>query len=111
MMAFFWPFLIIVFGLWLVSYYPIFIGLPAALISSYAMQMAVQKLLQWGPSNMRSIHHSVSTINGLEKLKLTAFSPSWPASLPPLCSGSACGLSQLSFQVSILSAQASTKRF
>ncbi|KAF2995074.1 palmitoyltransferase akr1 [Curvularia kusanoi] len=56
--TFFWPFLILIVGLWLVSYYPVFLGVPLALITSYAMQMGVQKLLQWGPSNMRNIHHS-----------------------------------------------------
>ncbi|KAJ4407059.1 palmitoyltransferase akr1 [Didymella pomorum] len=55
---FFWPFAILLLGLWLVSYYPVFVGVPLALISSYIMQMAAQKLLQWGPSNMRNIHHS-----------------------------------------------------
>ncbi|KAF3043680.1 Palmitoyltransferase zdhhc13 [Didymella heteroderae] len=55
---FFWPFAILLLGLWLVSYYPVFVGVPLALISSYVMQMAAQKLLQWGPSNMRNIHHS-----------------------------------------------------
>lgn len=105
--TFFWPFLIIVFGLWLVSYYPVFIGLPLALISSYAMQMAVQKLLQWGPSNMRSIHHSVSATNGLGKQKLTASSPSWLVSLQALCFGSECGTSQPSFQVNTVYSQAS----
>ncbi|KAF2623633.1 hypothetical protein BU25DRAFT_442384 [Macroventuria anomochaeta] len=56
--VFFWPFAILLVGLWLVSYYPVFVGVPLALIGSYVMQMAAQKLLQWGPSNMRNIHHS-----------------------------------------------------
>jgi len=58
---FFWPFAILLLALWLVSYYPVFVGVPLSLIGSYIMQMAAQKLLQWGPSNMRNIHHSVST--------------------------------------------------
>ncbi|KAL6710911.1 palmitoyltransferase akr1 [Coniothyrium glycines] len=55
---FFWPFAIIFVGLFLISHYPAFIGIPLALIIPYFMQMAAMKLLQWGPSNMRSIHHT-----------------------------------------------------
>ncbi|KAJ4363025.1 palmitoyltransferase akr1 [Neocucurbitaria cava] len=58
---FFWPFAIIFIGLFLMSHYPAFVGIPAALIVSYLMQWAAQKLLAWGPSNMRSIHHSVGS--------------------------------------------------
>jgi palmitoyltransferase ZDHHC13/17 len=57
---FFWPFLIILIALFLVSHYPAYIGIPLALVSSYLLQWAAQKLLKWGPSNMRSIHHTVS---------------------------------------------------
>ncbi|KAF2124991.1 hypothetical protein P153DRAFT_300548 [Dothidotthia symphoricarpi CBS 119687] len=55
---FFWPFAILFTSLFLVAYYPIFVGLPASFIVSYLMQLAAMKLLQWGPSNMRSIHHT-----------------------------------------------------
>lgn len=57
---FLWPFLIILIALFLLSHYPAFIGIPSALIVSYIMQWAAQKLLQWAPSNMRSMHHTVS---------------------------------------------------
>lgn len=55
---FFWPFAIIFIALFSISHYPAFIGIPAALIISYLMQWAAQKLLRWAPSNMRSMHHT-----------------------------------------------------
>lgn len=57
---FFLPFVILFQALFLASHYPAFIGIPAALIVAYVVQMGAQKLLHWGPPNMRSIHHSVS---------------------------------------------------
>ncbi|KAH9868883.1 hypothetical protein J1614_007958 [Plenodomus biglobosus] len=56
--TFFLPFAIVFQALFLVSHYPAFVGIPAALIVAYVMQLGAHKLLQWGPSNMRSIHHS-----------------------------------------------------
>jgi hypothetical protein len=56
---FFWPFAIIFLGLFLISYYPAYVGIPAALIVTYIMQFSAQKLLVWAPSNMRTIHHTV----------------------------------------------------
>lgn len=64
---FFWPFAIIFTALFLLSHYPTFIGIPLALIIPYFMQWAAQKLLQWGPSNMRSIHHTVSICVGTKR--------------------------------------------
>ena len=61
---FFWPFLILFFALSLVSHYPVFAGVPFAVILAYLMQLAAQKLLRWGPSNMKSIHHTVSACLG-----------------------------------------------
>ncbi|KAF1832528.1 hypothetical protein BDW02DRAFT_502747 [Decorospora gaudefroyi] len=55
---FFWPFAILFVALFLVSHYPVFIGMPLALILSYLMQLGAQKLLRWAPSNMRTIHHT-----------------------------------------------------
>jgi hypothetical protein len=89
---FFWPFAILLLGLWLVSYYPVFVGVPLALISSYVMQMAAQKLLQWGPSNMRNIHHSVSLAVDWNAPVLTLSSRFLLASLQALCSGLACAI-------------------
>lgn len=59
---FLWPFAILFQALFLVSHYPAFVGIPGALIIAYVMQLGAQKLLQWGPSDMRSIHHSVSLL-------------------------------------------------
>lgn len=58
---FFWPFAIIFAALFMISSYPAFVGIPLALIVPYCMQWGAMKLLLWGPSNMRSIHHSVSS--------------------------------------------------
>jgi hypothetical protein len=58
-LMFFWPFVIILNALYLISHFPAFVGIPAALITSYLMQWAVQKLLVWAPPNMRTIHHTV----------------------------------------------------
>ncbi|KAF2259862.1 palmitoyltransferas-like protein akr1 [Lojkania enalia] len=55
---FFLPFLIVFNGVYLLSHYPIYISAPLTIAASYGLQWAAQKLLQWGPSNMRSIHHS-----------------------------------------------------
>jgi hypothetical protein len=99
---FFWPFVILLLALGLVSYYPVFIGVPLALIVSYIMQMAAQKLLQWGPSNMRNIHHSVSLTTTWHMWILSLPSLSSLVSLPALCSGSECVTSQQSCQVSLL---------
>ena len=100
---FLWPFAILLLGLWLVSYYPVFVGVPLALIASYIMQLAAQKLLQWGPPNMRNIHHSVSLIIPQFLSTLTVSSPSWPVSLQALCSGLECAISRPSCQVMLLS--------
>jgi hypothetical protein len=72
---FFWPFAIILNALFLLSYFPSFIGIPAALISSYLMQWAAQKLLMWAPSNMRSIHHTVSVAVSKSLDRADNFSP------------------------------------
>jgi hypothetical protein len=60
--VFFWPFAILFVALFLVSHYPAFVGIPAALIVSYGMQWMAQRLLAWAPSNMRTIHHTVSLV-------------------------------------------------
>jgi hypothetical protein len=74
---FFWPFAILFVALFLVSHLPAFIGIPLALIAAYLMQWGAQKLLRWGPSNMRSIHHTVSRMFKISCLvadQLSAFS-------------------------------------
>lgn len=85
---FFWPSAILFVALFLVSHYPAFVGIPMALIVSYLMQWGAQKLLQWGPSNMRSIHHTVSDFGKhFESVADRPQSPSWPVFLLAHCSG------------------------
>jgi palmitoyltransferase ZDHHC13/17 len=61
--VFFWPWLIILVALYLCSHYPVYIGLPLAAGVAWAMQWAAQKLLEWAPANLRSIHHTVSVLD------------------------------------------------
>jgi hypothetical protein len=58
---FFWPFLIIFISLYLISYYPAYIGFPVTLAVAWGLQWLAQKLLRWAPSNMKGLHHSVSS--------------------------------------------------
>ncbi|KAL1592301.1 palmitoyltransferase akr1 [Paraconiothyrium brasiliense] len=55
---FFWPFLIILVALYLISQYPVYVGLPLAFGIAYGMQWVAQKLLGWAPANMRNIQHT-----------------------------------------------------
>ncbi|KAF2019413.1 hypothetical protein BU24DRAFT_386296 [Aaosphaeria arxii CBS 175.79] len=55
---FFLPFLIILICIYLLASFPIYLGLPLALIISYGLHYVAQYLLQWAPSNMRSIDHT-----------------------------------------------------
>lgn len=55
---FFWPFLIILAAVYLLSHYPVYIGIPLVLAISYGLQWVAQQLLRWAPSNLRSIHHT-----------------------------------------------------
>lgn len=60
---FFWPFLIILFSMYLISHNPVYVGIPVAFGVAYGMQWCAQKLLGWAPANMRSIHHTVGTVH------------------------------------------------
>ncbi|KAF2475727.1 uncharacterized protein BDR25DRAFT_322214 [Lindgomyces ingoldianus] len=55
---FFWPFLLILLSIFILSYYPIYIAVPIALVLAYGLQWIAQKLLRWAPSNMKSMHHT-----------------------------------------------------
>ncbi|KAF2637453.1 palmitoyltransferas-like protein akr1 [Massarina eburnea CBS 473.64] len=55
---YFWPFLIIFFAVFLLSHYPLLVGIPLAGAIAFGMQWVAQKLLRWAPSNMRSVHHT-----------------------------------------------------
>ncbi|KAF9734413.1 hypothetical protein PMIN06_009966 [Paraphaeosphaeria minitans] len=55
---FFWPFLILLFALYLISSYSVYVGLPLAFGVAYGMQWGAKKLLRWAPANMRNIQHT-----------------------------------------------------
>lgn len=59
---YFWPILIILFAVYLLSHFPIYIGLPLAAVVAFGMQTAAQKLLAWAPANMRSLQHTVGCV-------------------------------------------------
>ena len=57
---FFLPFFIVLQAVYLISHYPVYVGIPLAFAIAYGFQWAAQYLLRWAPSNMRNIHHTVS---------------------------------------------------
>ncbi|KAJ5591738.1 uncharacterized protein N7459_002107, partial [Penicillium hispanicum] len=50
---FLWPFLTILIAIWMVSYLPIFLGVPLTLATLFGMQWAAQQLANRGPSEYR----------------------------------------------------------
>ena len=56
---FLWPFLILLCCFAVLSYLPVFVGLPSAMVLFFLMQYGSQRLLKWGPPNIRHIHHTV----------------------------------------------------
>jgi hypothetical protein len=57
-LIFFWPFVIVFVCVYLLANYPIYVGAPVAAGFTFGLQWCLQKLLEWGPSNMRNIHHT-----------------------------------------------------
>ncbi|KAF2797334.1 hypothetical protein K505DRAFT_347346 [Melanomma pulvis-pyrius CBS 109.77] len=57
-LIFFWPFVIVFVCVYLLSNYPMLIGIPVAAAFTFGLQWCLQKLLEWAPSNMRNIHHT-----------------------------------------------------
>ncbi|PSN69248.1 palmitoyltransferas-like protein akr1 [Corynespora cassiicola Philippines] len=55
---FFLPFFIVLQAVYLISHYPVYVGIPLAFAIAYGFQWAAQYLLRWAPSNMRNIHHT-----------------------------------------------------
>ncbi|KAK3075748.1 palmitoyltransferase akr1 [Teratosphaeriaceae sp. CCFEE 6253] len=53
---FLWPFALGGLQLWMLANLPIWFGIPGVLIVGYALQYAVQKLLRWAPSDMKTMH-------------------------------------------------------
>jgi len=84
---FFWPFLIILISLWLISHYVIYFAVPAALVVAYGLQFLAQKLLRWAPPNMKNMHHTVSSLYSSLIMFLTRCSLFLRGSLPGHCSG------------------------
>jgi hypothetical protein len=70
--VFFWPFAMIFVALYMTSHFTAIVGIPLALIIVYIMQVGAQKLLRWGPSNMRSIHQTVRWPLGYHRALLTS---------------------------------------
>ena len=60
-LIFFWPFALIFICVYLLGNYPVYIGAPVAVAVVFGLQWCLQKLLEWAPSNMRNIHHTVCT--------------------------------------------------
>ncbi|KAF2748693.1 hypothetical protein M011DRAFT_399788 [Sporormia fimetaria CBS 119925] len=55
---FFWPFLIIVLCLFLLSAFPVYVGIPTAVALAWGLQLVAQYILRWAPSNRREMHQS-----------------------------------------------------
>lgn len=57
---FLWPFVILLCSLVLVSFLPIYLGMPLGLVAAFLMQIASQQLLRWAPHSMKQLQHTVS---------------------------------------------------
>ncbi|KAF2763207.1 palmitoyltransferase akr1 [Pseudovirgaria hyperparasitica] len=53
---FFWPFLIIICALYILSTFSVVVAVPLTLIVSWGLQWVVQQALRWAPSDMKTIH-------------------------------------------------------
>lgn len=57
---YFWPFLILFSGFYIITGMPIYAGAPISLIAVFGLQTISQQLLRWAPPNMKHLHHTVS---------------------------------------------------
>jgi ankyrin repeat protein len=55
---FFWPFLIILVSLYIISHMVAYIAVPVAVVVAYGMQWGAQQILRWAPANMKTMHHT-----------------------------------------------------
>lgn len=55
---FFWPFIIIFCGLYILSHMVVYAAIPISIVVAYSLQWVAQKLLRWAPPNMKNIHHT-----------------------------------------------------
>jgi ankyrin repeat protein len=60
---FLWPFLMIWLCVVILSWAPIFIGGPVALVACYGMQWCAKQVLEYAPPDMRHFHRTVSLPN------------------------------------------------
>lgn len=100
---FFWPFFMLICTLWILSHMVIYVGIPLALGTSYILQWAAQHLLRWAPSDMKTVHKTVSFSSArIRNIELTGRSLSSLAFLLAPCSGSGCVTLHISCHVSDL---------
>lgn len=57
---FFWPFLILLVGISILSTLPAIIGIPVAAFVAWFLQWLAQKTLAWAPPDMKHVHKTVS---------------------------------------------------
>lgn len=57
-LIFFYPFLIILISVYLVSHYPAYVGIPLAIGIAWGLQWTAQYFLKWAPSNMKRLDHT-----------------------------------------------------
>ena len=91
-LVFFWPFVIIFACVYLLANYPVYIGAPVAAGFTFGLQWCLQKLLEWGPSNMRNIHHT-PFMAGVFAGSLFWIGVRWLTTVLPCKSGLPCSLS------------------
>ena len=75
---FFYPFAALFFVLYIVSHLPVYFALPLAVLVSWGIQTGAQKLLRWAPTDMKTMHKTVSPT---ETQILAQFSDSFAAIL------------------------------
>lgn len=64
---FFWPWLMIWIMIMISSHMVVFAGVPIALLAGYSLQWVATQLLEHAPSDMRSIHKTVWSMNPWEE--------------------------------------------
>jgi len=56
---FFWPFVMVVSLVYILSHMVIYAAVPVALFVAYSLQSVASLLLKWAPSDMKHIHRTV----------------------------------------------------
>lgn len=87
---FLWPFLLTWGVLFVLSRFPVILGIPLALLTIYASLASAKQVLEYAPSDMRHFHKTVSRLAPPHaELLADRNSPGWPAFSPAPCSSSA----------------------